>query len=165
MLHKDIIEQSGFRTLEPDELEAVGGGNNPFDQEPIDTSIEAEYQRKLHRDFLMQVGAHILGDDPNDNASKGGEGSDLCPEGHICIPEGPNGMFERSTTDGKLYFTPEGLERFNTSPDIDHAAVFVQLLKIAGYSLAGIGASAVNVIGATLGITMESIGSIWFSDD
>ncbi|MBA4767222.1 MAG: hypothetical protein H2049_06230 [Porphyrobacter sp.] len=75
-----------------------------------------------------------------------------CPPGMTCTPlEGTNDMFVRGS-DGKVYFSPTGVERAQNGADTNWWGVITDLAIIVGGSLAGLNPSVLNVLGALIGV-------------
>uniref|UniRef100_UPI001F480EEF hypothetical protein n=1 Tax=Trichormus sp. NMC-1 TaxID=1853259 RepID=UPI001F480EEF len=86
-----------------------------------------------------------------------------CPPGMTCTPvEGANDMFVRGS-DGKLYLSPNGVERAQTGADTDWWGVAIDLAKIVAGGLGGIGAGVLGVIAGMIGIAADTLEDLWYN--
>lgn len=89
--------------------------------------------------FWEQNSPFALGAQKQDN---------VCPAGRTCVPAGDSkGYFVRDTTDGKIYFSEAGWNRYVSGADTDWAGVFRDLLAITGGAIGGVGGGAAAVAG------------------
>lgn len=77
---------------------------------------------------------------------------------------GTNGMYVRSDSDNKIYFSIEGYRRLKEGSDTDKAAVAKDLLKIIGGSLGGMAPGVVGLIAQALEIGSYAI-DCWLKDN
>ena len=88
-----------------------------------------------------------------------------CPMGNTCsMVPGTNGMYARSDSDDKIYFSADGYRRLKEGSDTDKAAVAEDRVKIIGGSLGGIAPGVVGLIAQALEIGSYAI-DCWFRDN
>ncbi|MEM6493769.1 MAG: hypothetical protein AAF650_05250 [Pseudomonadota bacterium] len=170
MLNQIEVSPTGFRRLNSHEVMAVSGGTennivvigNSGDAWTI--SVTAE-DLALIGSFGAGAGPVLPGTTDVFGGDDGGGGGGIpitnipnadeagCPNGQTCTPvEGTNDMFVRGE-DGKLYLSPQGIERAQNGADTNWWGVAIDLVIIVGGSLGGVGAGVVGVLGGLLGIT------------
>ena len=157
MLQKLMMSETTFRVLSDGELEMVGGGDAPRREDDI-YGVGSQFQQ-TQEEWLQAWGIW----NNEDGAGSGQNESGLCPVNHTCVTvEGSNGMYVRDTADNKLYFSPEGLERFNnpTLSQVDYWQLVGDLLFIAGGSLAGVGTGVVAIVGGLMAVAGETMGDL-----
>jgi hypothetical protein len=88
-----------------------------------------------------------------------------CPIGNTCsLVPGTNGMYVRSDSDSKIYFSIEGYRRFKEGANTDKASVAKDLLKVIGGSLGGMAPGFVGLIAQALEIGSYAI-DCWLKDN